>query len=312
MMHENKTNSESHGGDYPQYVLITAARNECIHMMATIDAVARQTVLPVKWVICVNDSTDGTLNLVRTYAESTPYIVALDVTFGGDRSFGNKSRAITKAFTHIEHMRFAFVGILDADHSFGPRYYETLIQKFIDCPRLGIATGTHVELLCGGVSRVLLQPADIAVCGMQFFHRKCFEDISGFRTLKWGGVDTLAGVMARERGWLTRTFPDIHYHHLRQMGTAGASSVLATRFSNGVRDQKLGMQTVYGFMKFIKRLGEAPACIGSFAWLAGVIFAVFLPADPHIPVACQTFLRNEQLNRMRYAVSRRICKIFSL
>lgn len=302
MQKTNATNA-SRGQSSCQYVLITAARDERAHISATLGAVARQTVLPLRWVIFVNDSTDGTLELVRAQAGSTPYIVALDGSFGGARSFGNKSRAVANAFAQVAHLQFSFVGILDADLSFGPCYYETLIKKFLECPRLGIATGTHVESFSGGTSRVLRQPADIAVGGMQFFRRACFAEIGGFRSLRWGGVDTLAGVMARERGWLTRTFADIQYQHLREMGTEGVSTILETRFKNGRRDQKLGMHPIYGALKFLKRFSEKPYFLGSLAWLAGYVFAAFLPTDPEIPFSCRMSLRREQAGRLRSAFS---------
>jgi glycosyltransferase involved in cell wall biosynthesis len=283
---------------WPDYVLITAARNEQAHLRATVDAVSRQTVRPLRWVICVNDSTDRTLELARQHSLSAPYVVPLNVCLGGPRSFGNKALAVARAFAEIEHLSFAFVGILDADHSFGPRYYEVLLSKFLEFPDLGIATGTHIEVLSDGTSRVLRQPHNIAVCGMQMFRRECFSDIGGFRTLKWGGIDTLAGVMARQRGWTTQTFDEVEYHHLRQMGTEGVSTVLLTRIRYGIRDEKLGMHPAYVMLKFLKWLGERPYVLGSFAWLAGFLCALFLPRDDNVPSSCQSLLREEQLRRL--------------
>src|SRR6266478_7121974 len=42
------------------YVLITPARNEAKFIELTIQSVIRQTILPVKWVIVSDGSTDGT------------------------------------------------------------------------------------------------------------------------------------------------------------------------------------------------------------------------------------------------------------
>jgi poly-beta-1,6-N-acetyl-D-glucosamine synthase len=283
---------------WPDYVLLTAARNEEAYLCATIDAVSRQTVRPLRWVICVNDSTDQTYELARQYSLSAPHVVPLNVHLGGRRSFRNKAIAVAMAFAEIEHLNFAFVGILDADHSFGPRYYEMLLSKFLEFPGLGIATGRHIEVFSDGTSRVLRQPHDIAVCGMQMFRRECFSDIGGFRSLKWGGIDTLAGVMARQRGWTTQTFDEVDYHHLRQMGTEGVSTVLLTRIRYGIRDEKLGMHPAYVMLKFLKCLAERPYVVGSFAWLGGFLCAPFLPRDDNIPSSCRSLLRQEQLRRL--------------
>lgn len=282
----------------PDYVLITAARNEEIYLPATLKSVGQQTLLPVRWVVCVNDSTDKTLEIVRQYALTVPFVLPLNISLGGGRSFGNKALAVKKAFAEIEHLPFEFVGVLDADQCFGPEFFSLLLQKFFVSPRLGIATGMHLEVFPDGSSQVLRQPADIAVCGMQMFRRNCFCDIGGLRPLKWGGVDTLAGIMARERGWRTRTFDDVKYEHLRQMGTGAASTLLVTRFRYGIRDQKLGMEPVYALLKFLKRLAERPYVIGSMAWLVGFACALCLPNDENVQTSSRILLRREQWNRL--------------
>jgi len=43
----------------PRYVLVTPARNEASLIEFTIRAVAAQTVLPLRWVIVSDGSTDG-------------------------------------------------------------------------------------------------------------------------------------------------------------------------------------------------------------------------------------------------------------
>ena len=49
-----------------EYVLITPARNEEIYIEKTIQSVISQTVLPQKWVIVSDSSTDNTDEIVRT------------------------------------------------------------------------------------------------------------------------------------------------------------------------------------------------------------------------------------------------------
>src|SRR5438876_8230077 len=45
---------------HPPYVLITPARNEEAFIEKTIEAVTRQTVLPIRWVIVDDGTPDGT------------------------------------------------------------------------------------------------------------------------------------------------------------------------------------------------------------------------------------------------------------
>ena len=48
-----------------KYVMITPARNEEASIEKTIESMVRQTVLPVKWVIVSDGSTDNTDEIAR-------------------------------------------------------------------------------------------------------------------------------------------------------------------------------------------------------------------------------------------------------
>ena len=54
------------------YALVTPARNESEFIELTIQSVIAQTVLPTKWVIVSDGSTDGTDEIVGRYAAEHP------------------------------------------------------------------------------------------------------------------------------------------------------------------------------------------------------------------------------------------------
>ena len=58
----------------PTYVLITPARNEAAFIEQTAQSMIAQTVLPLKWVIVSDGSTDGTDEIVMKYAAGRPWI----------------------------------------------------------------------------------------------------------------------------------------------------------------------------------------------------------------------------------------------
>src|SRR5438034_8324806 len=64
---------------HPPYVLITPARNEEAFIEKTIEAVTRQTVLPIRWVIVDDGSTDGTAEVVRRRVARYPWIEMLQM-----------------------------------------------------------------------------------------------------------------------------------------------------------------------------------------------------------------------------------------
>ena len=49
---------------HPSYVLITPARNEEAFIEKAIESVVHQTILPLKWVIVDDGSTDATPDIV--------------------------------------------------------------------------------------------------------------------------------------------------------------------------------------------------------------------------------------------------------
>ena len=57
-----------------KYVLITPARNEQAFIKRTLDSVVAQTILPERWVIVDDGSTDRTAEIVESYAKRYPWI----------------------------------------------------------------------------------------------------------------------------------------------------------------------------------------------------------------------------------------------
>ncbi len=74
----------------PPYVLVTPARNEEAFIEKTIETVIRQTVLPAKWVIVNDGSTDATGSIVGKYAASHNWVELVNLPVRNDRNFAAK------------------------------------------------------------------------------------------------------------------------------------------------------------------------------------------------------------------------------
>ena len=57
-----------------KYVLVTAARNEQAFIALTLASVVKQSILPLRWVIVDDGSTDDTAKIVGEYAARFPFI----------------------------------------------------------------------------------------------------------------------------------------------------------------------------------------------------------------------------------------------
>ena len=60
-----------------KYVLITPAHNEEKFITKTLDSMAAQTLLPERWIIVDDGSTDRTAEIVESYQERYPWIEPL-------------------------------------------------------------------------------------------------------------------------------------------------------------------------------------------------------------------------------------------
>src|SRR5437762_10186322 len=124
-----------------KYVLITPARNEQVFIQKTLESMVAQTVLPERWVIVDDGSTDCTAEIVESYAKRCPWIELLRRERRAHRNFAGKVYAFKAGLERVQSIDFDIIGNLDADVSFDADYLEFLIRKFAQDPKLGV-TGT--------------------------------------------------------------------------------------------------------------------------------------------------------------------------
>lgn len=282
-----------------RYVLITPARNEEAYLEATIQSVIGQSILPLRWVIVSDGSTDRTDEIVAKYAAEHDFIVLLRRTADRQRNFGSKAHAIRMAYEQVQNLEFDFIGNLDADVTFDPTYYEGVLGKFAANERLGVAGGVRFDF-CNG-RFVKLHCARNSVGGpFQLFRRACYDEIGGYQPLKMGGIDAVAEVMARSKGWEVESFPELVVYHHRCTGTAGRG-ILAAQYRVGVQEYMLGYHPLFEIVRHVRGLADYPPVIGSLAVLGGYFWASAKKVEKAVPEGFVRYLRAEQMERLRSA-----------
>ena len=279
------------------YVLITAARNEADYIEPTIESVRAQTYPPDRWIIISDGSTDRTNEIIRKHAASADFIEPLIIPPHNERSFGAKARAINTAYRHLADSSCHIVGILDADITFEPDYYEQLLPEFDKNPRLGITGGFVLDIINGQIVRRALS-VNWSVRGpVQTFRRTCFEEIGGYLSLKYGGIDAIAETMARKNGWQVRTIINIYAKHHRPTGTETQSFVKA-HFKVGKQNYVNGYSPLFMLLRTLKRIPKKPVISGAMAMLAGYT-ASWIRHEPfEVPEDVIRYLRHEQKQRL--------------
>jgi biofilm PGA synthesis N-glycosyltransferase PgaC len=118
-----------------------------------------------------------------------------------------------------------------------------------------------------------------------------------------GGIDLVAVVTARMKGWETRTFLEKSYVHHRQMGTAMAS-VWMVPFRVGRADYMLGSHPVWECARCVYQTTRRPVVLGGTLRLAGFVWAAVSRCRKQVPADFVRFRRKEQMNRLWRFVSR--------
>jgi len=278
------------------YILITPARNEEAYIEKTIESVISQTVLPGKWLIVSDGSTDRTEEIVDSYARDNDFIKLLRIDRGERRNFGSKVNAFHFGYDMVKNEAYEFLGILDADVSFDESYYESILSKFAADENLGIAGGQKYDTT--GKDFYKVPTASISVAGpFQLFRRKCFEDTDGFTPIPLGGEDAVIETKARMSGWKVETFPEFRVYHHRRTGTASVN-IFRGRFRDGIQDYLIGYHPIFEFLRCSSRMSQRPYVFGALALLSGYTWAAALRRERPVSAEFVSYLRSEQLTRI--------------
>jgi len=280
------------------YILITAARNEQAFIARTLESVTTQTRPPVRWVIVDDGSTDQTAAIVAGYAQKFPWIQLIQNPRREGRNFAAKANAVNGAFAACQPLEFEVVGNLDADTSFAPGYMEFLLNKFEADRRLGCA-GTPFTQDGGYDSTRDSYEGENYVAGpIQLFRRDCFRAIGGYIANPAGGVDWIAVMTARLKGWTVRSYDDLRYHHHRSMGTAERNEVVAL-FTYGEKDYYLGNSPVWELFRVAYRLLKKPYVAGGMALFLGYFWAMLRRVKRPISNELMRYHRADQMKKLK-------------
>jgi glycosyltransferase involved in cell wall biosynthesis len=278
------------------YVLITPARDEETHIEKTIQSVIKQTVLPAKWVIVNDGSTDATSTIVRKYLLNHRWMELIELPVRKDRNFAAKVYAFNVGRDKVEHLEYEIIGNLDSDVSLDEDHFEFLQNELRKDPRLGVAGTIFKE--DGYSSETDSFEGENYVAGQcQLFRRNCFEEIGGYRPSRAGGVDWMAVTTARMMGWKTRSFREKSFFHHRPLGTAERGR-LASSFSYGEKDYYLGGHPLWELFRVAYRATKRPYLVGGMALASGYLWAFLRREKRPVSNELMRFHRKEQMQKL--------------
>lgn len=290
-----------------KYALITPARNEEAFIGKTIEAVVAQTALPQRWVIIDDGSTDQTAAIAEQYLGRYPWIELLRRPQRVDRNFASKAHAVNAALERLSSVQFEVVGNLDADVTFAPDYMEFLLQKFEESPDLGVAGTPFTQDGGYDSSRDSFEGDNYVAGPCQLFRLRCWQDIGGYVANRAGGVDWIAVMTARMKGWTVRSFSEKRFHHHRSLGTAERGP-LAALYSYGQKDYYLGGSPIWQLFRVAYRMTKRPFLIGGLALFGGYASAALRRMERAVSPELMRFHRQDQMKKLK-AVFRSLLRL---
>lgn len=285
------------------YVLISPVKNEESKIEKTIECVMNQSILPRKWIIVDDGSTDNTPAIIEKIASKVDFIEVITRNKDEKRNYGSRVDAVNFGYHNLKKDNYDYLGILDADILIQNNYYELILNKFNENTKLGIAGGLvfDVGLSDGGGNRA--NDLTHVAGGVQMFRKQCFLDIEGYRPMPWGGDDFVAETMARMNGWEAKTFAEIRVSHLRLTGEGETKYWSQFRFREGLRDYSIGYHPLYHLLKCVNRVKIQPVFFGSIIREIGYVWASLRYRKSYTGEGHKKFVRQEQKDKIKEKLS---------
>ena len=281
-----------------KYLIISPCRNEESFMKETLVSVCAQSILPDKWIIVDDGSTDLTPSILQEYANKYDFIDVVTRENRGHRKVGGGViDAFYSGMSSINIDDFEYICKLDLDLNLPKNYFELIINKMEDNPRLGNASGKpyYIDKRTGDLISEGCGDEN-AIGAAKFYRVQCFKQIGGFvRQVMWDGID---GHRCRMLGWLAISWdePEIRFIHLRPMGSS-QKSLLTGRVRHGFGQYFMGSSFLYMTVAASYRmLFHRPFVIGGMAMWWGFVRSAVQGVERLDDPDFRKFLRKFQWN----------------
>lgn len=283
------------------YALVTPARNEATLIEHALRSVVAQTVLPIRWIVVSDGSTDATDAIVQRYAQQHPWIELLRLEVAPGRNFARKARAFNHGRDQLRDVPYDLIGNLDADLSFDAEYFAFLLDRFAEMPDLGVAGALVLE----GTAHYDYRFTNIEhVSGScQLFRRACLQEVGAYTPIERGGIDWIAVTTARMKGWKTRAFPEKATVHHRPLG-AEERRVWERWLQRGAQDYALGNHPLWEIARSVYQARSRPYGISGLLLLAGYTARLVRGEPRSVSPELIEFNRAEQMLRLKRAAAR--------
>jgi poly-beta-1,6-N-acetyl-D-glucosamine synthase len=269
------------------YAVITPARNEATNLVPLARCLAAQTVLPTRWMIVDNGSTDRTAEVAGRLAREHEWIrqTAAPGEPGAVRG-GPIVRSFAAGLAALDDIAPDVVVKLDADLTMAAGYFDGLLTAFAADRQLGIASGICHEQE-NGSWRPLYGTRSHVWGACRAYRRECLRDVLPLEERQ--GWDEIDALKAQLRGWRVGTLFELPFYHHRPEGDRDGAR--ARWADQGDTAHYMGYRPSYLFLRTVFQARHDPHALGML-WGYGRAAVQRAPrlADEH----ARAYLREQQ------------------
>ncbi len=263
-------------------IVVTPARNESAYLPRLVEAMRRQTRCPDEWAIVDDGSIDGTGKLAEQLTNDLSWVRVVTPDDGArERSHSSKAEKINRVVRDLVRHDTEIIVAIDADMVPPSDFFERVERAFDSEPALGVFGGPCTHVTRRGVEPEPFPP-DMVPGNTQAFRRAAFEQIGGYWTLPFSGIDTAACIAAQMHGWISRNDPTLVSEHLRPMGTGEGQTIRRARYLRGRQDYDLGMPIEFQLGKVVRWTTRRPYLTGAL-WMGAGYLHSWVTRTPRTP-----------------------------
>ena len=251
------TGSRAQRGSCRRYAVVTPVRDEEENLARLAECLTTQTLLPERWIIVDNGSSDGTDQLARRLAATYPWVTAASAPGEATPVPG---APIVRAFHAGLAQVHEYVDVIvkvDADISIDRAHFETLVTAFDDDPTLGIAGG-HCYEREGDEWLPAKSNGNHVRGAVRAYRRACLEEL--LPLAERTGWDTIDEYQAAARGWTTATVEGLRFNHHRAVGARDGGRFRRWK-AKGSASHFVGYRPLYLVLRALYNSRSDPAAV---------------------------------------------------
>lgn len=251
------------------YAIVTPARDESETLERLAESIAAQTIQPTAWVIVDNGSTDETLPVARELASRHAWASVVEAPSGPQvRRGGNVVHAFQAGLKALPAAPDVVVKV-DADISFETDYFERLLEAFAANERLGMTSGSALELRKGEWAQRQMTAGSLWGAA-RAYRWPCLQQVLPLEErMGWDGIDALK---ANLHGWTTRIVPGLTFRHHRREGERDGLRLRAWA-AQGRASHYMGYRLPYLVVRALHYARREPAALAMVVGYAGAALA---------------------------------------